>query len=265
MGNFTLKEAKEFIQKALGEDKLDDDSVSELAKILNHSPFALEQATAYINQTKLSIRQYLEGYKVTQQSKPNSLEVQSANKEFFKPLKINIDEIKKEEGNIGKLVYVILVFMAYLDSNQIDIEKIFLQKELEKDKREVLDGLDLLNRFSLIGLEKGIAKIHQEVQKMIRLEQRKERREEEVLRKMMVLLMDNGRKDISHIVPVWNYASEYNKLVNEFIGSDYNGSNILHLLAKCGNEKVIKLILEKVDQNELSKIVNASDKMDPLL
>ncbi|WP_353281051.1 ankyrin repeat domain-containing protein [Wolbachia endosymbiont (group B) of Tholera decimalis] len=62
------------------------------------------------------------------------------------------------------------------------------------------------------------------------------------------------------MISIWNYASEYKKLVNEFIESDYYGMNILHFLAIDDNEEVIKLIFENVDLSKLSKIVNIGDK-----
>lgn len=137
----------------------------------------MKAATSCIKQKELSIREYLEEYRVAQQSKPDFLETQVVNKKSFKALKVNIDKIK-EEKNVGHQVYVILVFMAYLDPNQINTKEIFFKGESKEILQRVLNALDLLNQFSLIGLEKGIAKIHQYVQQMIRLEQRKEEREE---------------------------------------------------------------------------------------
>lgn len=259
LGNLKKEEAEEFTRKALGEDESQGKSISELIEEFNCFPLDLKAATSCIKQKGLSIREYLEEYRVAQQSKPDFLETQVVNKKSFKALKINIDKIK-EEKNVGQQAYVILVFMAYLDPNQINTKEIFFKGESKENQQRVLDALDLLNQFSLIGLEKGIAKIHQEVQKIIRLEQRKEKREEEFLRKIMTSLMNNNCKNVSHIISIWNYASEYKKLVNEFIESDYYGMNILHFLAIDDNEEVIKLIFENVDLSKLSKIVNIGDK-----
>lgn len=259
LGNFKKGEAEEFTRKTLGEDESQGKSISELVEELNCFPLDLKAATSCIKQKGLSIREYLEEYRVAQQSKPDFLETQVVNKKSFKALKVNIDKIK-EEKNVGQQAYAILVFMAYLDPNQINTKEIFFKGESKENQQRVLDALDLLNQFSLIGLEKGIAKIHQEVQKMIRLEQRKEEREEKFLRKIMTSLMNNNCKNVSHIISIWNYASEYKKLVNEFIESDYYGMNILHFLAIDDNEEVIKLIFENVDPSKLSKIVNVGDK-----
>ncbi|WP_353279764.1 ankyrin repeat domain-containing protein [Wolbachia endosymbiont (group B) of Xanthorhoe designata] len=259
LGNFKKGEAEEFIRKTLGEDESQDKFISELIEELNYFPLDLKVAISCIKSKGLSIREYLEEYRVAQQSKTDFLETQVVNKKSFKALKVNIDKIK-EEKNVGQQAYVILVFMAYLDPNQINTKEIFFKGESKENQQRVLNALDLLNQFSLIGLEKGIAKIHQEVQKMIRLEQRKEKREEEFLRKIMTSLMDNNCKNVSHIISIWNYASEYKKLVNEFIESDYYGMNILHFLAIDDSEEVIKLIFENVDLSKLSKIVNIGDK-----
>ncbi|WP_264683252.1 MULTISPECIES: ankyrin repeat domain-containing protein [unclassified Wolbachia] len=259
LGNLKKEEAEEFTRKTLGEDESQGKSISELIEEFNCFPLDLKAATSCIKQKGLSIREYLEEYRVAQQSKPDFLETQVVNKKSFKALKINIDKIK-EEKNVGQQAYVILVFMAYLDPNQINTKEIFFKGESKENQQRVLDALDLLNQFSLIGLEKGIAKIHQEVQKMIRLGQRKEEREEKFLRKIMTSLMNNNCKNVSHIISIWNYASEYKKLVNEFIQSDYYGMNILHFLAIDDNEEVIKLIFENVDPSKLSKIVNVGDK-----
>ncbi|OCA05863.1 hypothetical protein [Wolbachia endosymbiont of Trichogramma pretiosum] len=55
--------------------------------------------------------------------------------------------------------------MAYLDPNQIDIEEIFLQKKSEKGKQQVLDSLNLLNKFLVIEIEESIARVHKGIKK----------------------------------------------------------------------------------------------------
>nr|CAH7721312.1 unnamed protein product [Callosobruchus chinensis] len=81
----------------------------------------------------------------------------------------------------------------------------------------------------------------------------------------MTSLMNNNCKNVSHIISIWNYASEYKKLVNEFIESDYDGMNILHFLARDDNEEVIKLIFKNVDL-KYGATVDLQDKkgMTPL-
>ncbi|WP_353281769.1 ankyrin repeat domain-containing protein [Wolbachia endosymbiont (group B) of Horisme vitalbata] len=262
LSGFTLGQGEEFVRRYLNKDGKDDPengSIVKLVEELDCFPLGLTEATTYIKQKGLSISKYLEQCKVTQQSKPDLLEVQGINKKLFKVLKINIDEIKKEE-NIGWQAYTILTSMAYLDPNQVDTKEIFFQGKSTEDQLKISNALNLLNKFSVIELKEGIAKIHEEKQRMIRSEQKKEEKEEETLRKIMVSLVDNGITNVSHIVSVWNYASKYSSLVNKFIESDYDGSNILHLLAEDGNEEVIRDILNSIDSKKLSEIVNIADK-----
>ncbi|WP_341813059.1 ankyrin repeat domain-containing protein [Wolbachia endosymbiont (group B) of Germaria angustata] len=141
-----------------------------------------------------------------------------------------------------------------MSPNQIDIEEIFLQKKSEKDKQQILDTLDQSHKFSVIELEESIARIHKGVQKIIRTEKEQEGTEEETLR---VIMTSFCLKNVNHIISVWSHVSKYSKLVNEFIDSLYDGDTVLHLLAQDGNEEVIRLILEKIDPNKLSKFINS--------
>ncbi|MFL3877275.1 hypothetical protein [Wolbachia endosymbiont of Trichogramma kaykai] len=72
-----------------------------------------------------------------------------------------------------------------MDPNQIDIEEIFLQKKSEKGKQQVLDALNLLNKFSVIELEESIARVHKGIQKTVGVEKERTGIEEETLREMM--------------------------------------------------------------------------------
>ena len=230
----------------------------ELAKKLRYLPLALKGATKYIKEEGVGISQYLGYYsKAMQESNLDLLKVQGISPELFTTLKVNFDKIK-EEKDIGQQSHTILSFMAYLSSGQIDTAEIFLQKKSEEDQRKVSNALNLLYKFSVIELEESIARVHMGVQKTIRLEKEQTGTEEEILREIM---MSFCLTNANHAISVWSHASKYDRLVNEFIDSLYDGGTILHLLAKDGNEKVIKRILKKVDPNRLSKIVNAVDKM----
>ncbi|MFP3022460.1 MAG: ankyrin repeat domain-containing protein [Wolbachia sp.] len=263
LGNFKKEEAEKLIQKSLGDRGSDNDL---LLQKVGYFPLDLASAVGCIKEKGLDIKEYLTKYKVTQQLNPDLFKVQDSNENLLGIFSINIDEIKGAK-NIGQLAYDLLVFMAYMDPHYIDTVKIFSQRKLKEDKQKIKDALVRLNCYSAIQLnkEKTIAKIHKKVQEIVRLRQKEEKKEEEVLRKIMTSLIDNKCKDISHIVSVWNYASEYDKLIDEFIESDYDGSSILHFLAIDGSEEVIKLILEKlekkVDPSKLNRIINASDKI----
>lgn len=260
---FTLPEAIDFIETALGIDGrlCNADLITKLAKTLHYSPLALKEATKYIKEEGVSISQYLEHYsKEMQKLNLDCFKAQDISPELLITLKINCDKIK-EEKDVGQRSHDILSFMAYLSPGPIDTTEFFLQEESEKDQQNVSDALSLLDKFSVIELEESIARVHIIVQKTIRLEKEQEGAEEEVLKKIMKSFMDSGTTSVSHILSVWSYASKYSGLVNEFINFTYNGSTILHLLSQNGNEEVIKLILEKIDSNKLSEIINTIDKM----
>ncbi|WP_264375890.1 MULTISPECIES: ankyrin repeat domain-containing protein [unclassified Wolbachia] len=255
---FSLGEAITFIERALGiKDKLENRYLVELAEALNYLPLALVQGAAYIKQEKISISEYLKRYnEAIQKSNPDLLEALGITKELFTTLKLNLNKIRREK-NVGQQSHDIVSYMAYLDPNQIDIEEIFLQKKSEKGKQQVLDALNLLNKFSVIELEESIARVHKGIQKTVRVEKERTGIEEETLREIMTSFCLTNP---NHVKSVWSHASKYSRLVNEFIDSIYDGGTILHLLAKDGNEKVIKLILEKIYPDKLSKVINAIDE-----
>lgn len=64
LGNFKKGEAEEFTRKTLGEDESQGKSISELIEELNCFPLDLKAATSCIKQKGLSIREYLEEYRV---------------------------------------------------------------------------------------------------------------------------------------------------------------------------------------------------------
>lgn len=255
---FSLGEAITFIERTLGiKDRLQNCYLVELAEALGFLPLALAQATAYIKQEKISISEYLKRYnEAIQKSNPDLLEALGITKELFTTLKLNLNKIRREK-NVGQQSHDIVSYMAYLDPNQIDIEEIFLQKKSEKGKQQVLDALNLLNKFSVIELEESIARVHKGIQKTVIVEKERTGIEEETLREMMTSFCLTNP---NHVKSVWSHASKYSRLVNEFIDSIYDGGTILHLLAKDGNEKVIKLILEKIYPDKLSKVINGIDE-----
>jgi ankyrin repeat protein len=77
---------------------------------------------------------------------------------------------------------------------------------------------------------------------------------------------DIGEKSASHITSVWDHASKYSKLIEEFYFNSLYGRDKktpLHLLAENGHSKAIKAILihiEKKGLNEMRKIIYTPDK-----
>ncbi|HEY6438198.1 MAG TPA: ankyrin repeat domain-containing protein, partial [Ignavibacteriaceae bacterium] len=70
----------------------------------------------------------------------------------------------------------------------------------------------------------------------------------------------------SHIASVWNYASKYGKLIDEFYFNSFYGweeKTPLHLLAHNGHSKAIEAILihiGKHELNEMRKLIYTTDK-----
>ena len=258
---FLLHEAVKFIEKYLGIDgRLYDEDLIKLAKVLKYLPLALKQAVAHIKQEKLSISEYLERYnEAVQKSNFDFFVAQGIPKELFTTLKVTFDQIRGEK-HVWKQSHNFLTYMAYSSPDQIDTAEILLRKKSEKGKQQVLDIFDLLNKFSVIELEESTAKVHKGIQKTIRVEEELAGTEEETLRGIMESFC---LINVNHITSIWSHVSKYSKLVNDYIDSIYDeDSTILHLLAKDGNKEVIRLILEKIDLNKLSEIINAVDEED---
>ncbi|XCA36075.1 MAG: ankyrin repeat domain-containing protein [Wolbachia endosymbiont of Armadillidium vulgare] len=225
LNNFDPGESDKFLRKALERDE-SQDYISKLGKALNYHPLSLAEAAVDINKRGTNISEYLKCY-------------------YGKIQESNLDRlVELVISEEGQRLYDILAFIAYLSRGQ----------------KTASDALNLLDKVSVIELEKSIAKIHEGTQKTI-IEEELTGTTEGTLRKIMTSLMDSDTTSVTYIISVWSYASKYKELVNEFINSTYNGSTILHLLAQDGNEEVIRLILEKIDQDKLSKAVNNTNKI----
>ncbi|MFV1011489.1 hypothetical protein JR053_04575 [Wolbachia endosymbiont of Nasonia vitripennis] len=208
---FSLGEAITFIERTLEvKDRLQDYYLVELAQTLGYLPLALTQATAYIKQEKINVSEYLKLYnEEMKKPNPDCLEALGLTKKLFITLTLNLNKIRREK-NVGQQSHDIVSYMAYLDPNQIDIEEIFLQKKSEKGKQQVLDALNLLNKFSVIELEESIARVHKGIQKTVRVEKERTGIEEETLREMMTSFCLTNP---NHVKSVWSHASKYSRLV----------------------------------------------------
>ncbi|ONI58207.1 ankyrin repeat domain-containing protein [Wolbachia pipientis] len=236
LGNFDPREARLFLFEALSGEPAG--VILRLLETEVHSPLNLAKVAGDVKAKSIGINGYL---------KEKVLTASGA-----------IGQIKKE-----KMSYGILGFMAYLVSNQIDVRKIFYHRKLEKDLEKVRSAINLLEKFFLIVVDRSMARIHEGTQELVRLELRKEEREQKVIREMLTLLVSDGVTEESHTVSIWGYAGKYKELVSEFIHSPCGEDDtpILHLLAKSGDERVIQLILEKIDQSQLKSIIDAVDQL----
>jgi ankyrin repeat protein len=101
----------------------------------------------------------------------------------------------------------------------------------------------------MINVEKGVSNVHRLVQQVIRLQNQS--KEEEILEKSLKLInsVDIAKNSPSHITSVWDYASKYGKLIDEFYFNflyDWDGKTPLHLLAQNGHSRAIRAILTHI-------------------
>jgi ankyrin repeat protein len=116
----------------------------------------------------------------------------------------------------------------------------------------------------MINVEKGISNIHRLVQQVIRIELKNQSKEEEILEKALKLInsADIAEKSASHIAFVWDYASKYGKLIDEFYFNSFYGwekKTPLHLLAQNGHSKAIEAMLIH-GLNEMRKVIYTPNK-----
>jgi ankyrin repeat protein len=109
----------------------------------------------------------------------------------------------------------------------------------------------------MINVVKGVSNIHRLVQQVIRLQNQS--KEEEILEKALKLInsTDIAENGVSHIASVWNYASKYGKLIDEFYFNyfyDWDKKTPLHLLAQNGHSNAIEAILIHIGKNELNEM-----------
>jgi hypothetical protein len=184
-------------------------------------------------------------------------------KTTFLTWKITLENIM-QIGDNGMQAIEILEIMAYLSPDKIPIEGFFSNLAFDEQiigEEKSWSAVDLLNQYSIINVEKGVSNIHRLVQQVIRIELRNQNKEEEILKKSLKLINSVNlwiaNKCNSHIASVWNYASKYGKLIDEFYFDsiyDFDKKTPLHLLAQNGNSKAIEAILIHIGKNELNEM-----------
>ncbi len=232
----------------------------------------MRQAVTYIEETnkkrdfrghkKFEISDYLKKYeKDAQELLEFSHESDLYAKTTFVTWKITLENIMKI-GDQGKGAIEILEIMAYLAPDNIPIEGFFSKlafgEQIIGEERS-WSAVELLNQYSMINIVKGVSSIHRLVQQVIRLQNQS--KEEEILEKALKLINSaNIATNIagidtniaSHIASVWNYASKYGKLIDEFYFNsfyDWDEKTPLHLLAQNGHSKAIEAILIHLGKN----------------
>jgi ankyrin repeat protein len=266
LGLLTPENAAQFIRKALElEDDLQETNIKEFAKQLQYFPLALRQAISYIKEKKedfelrgdkFEISDYLKEY---ENEAEKLLHFESKNDRYTKTTfitwKITIENIKQKEH--GQEALNILEIMAYFAPDNVSIKTFFSEPVVDEEK--LWDAVKLLDQYSMINVEKGVSSIHRLVQQVIRLGLQNESKEEEILEKALKLInsADIDENSPSHITSVWDYASKYGKLIDEFYFNsfyDWDKKTPLHLLAQNGYSKAIEAILIHIGKNGLNEM-----------
>jgi hypothetical protein len=152
--------------------------VLELCVTLQNHPLALSQAVDYIRSEQLSsvnenysLEAYLNTFR-SQSSKLLKHKVLDENTTVFHTCSITMQVIENKHGNAGKVAISLLRRLAYFDPDGVH-QLVFIQFLSEKTfKSQTLfeDGLGLLKRFSLTGIEDNVITVHRLVQHVTKLQ-----------------------------------------------------------------------------------------------
>ncbi|XP_077282925.1 uncharacterized protein LOC143908937 [Arctopsyche grandis] len=252
---FTEDEAMNFVKNSLSNENEKD--VKKLITTLGRLPLAMKQAIGYIKEQnkkikkrgpkKLTVNDYLNLY---EKENATLLDIghnptdDVYNKTVMTTWMITIKKIE-ENTQCGKLALNIFNILAYLSPENIHIEELF--SDLVTDEEEMWNAVELLDLYSMIDLNQGVAHIHRLVQQVTRNRLKSTNEEENVLRQALTLL--NGSFFEDHVVSVWEYSSNYSQLIDDFYTiSEYGvaNSNVLHLLAAYRSDfKALESILKR--------------------
>ncbi|MDX5526934.1 MAG: ankyrin repeat domain-containing protein [Wolbachia endosymbiont of Andrena nigroaenea] len=260
LDKFQESESIKFIKTSLGvSDDSQGKSIKDLANKLYHFPLLLEYAVR-------DIKRYQEGNQNFKIGDYNSiideyierlnLGLTPHNDVLAELLRIRLDQIRQEE--YGERALKIAHVMAYCASQN-------LPKGIFSDSD---DEIGLLQQYSI--LKQGSINMHELVQRIIRSELQNQPLEEETLKQVLNLFKghmkepDSVEHYESHIISVWNYASKYDKLIEDFItNADYNESDFttyLHLIVEKSSNDVASKVLNSISHDKLEQIINVKKK-----
>jgi tetratricopeptide (TPR) repeat protein len=164
---FEMKDARHLLQKTIREDELNDRESMALLEALEFLPLAITQAAAYIRANGVSLEDYLESLRASDEEVKDlldenlydpgrDLEIRNS---VFQTLKISFDRIRKQNPRAADM----LSLMAVLDRQAIQDKLIRRDGDSKKD---FTIAIGTLKAFSLIIEEKGGAafKMHRLVQ-----------------------------------------------------------------------------------------------------
>ncbi|XP_077284475.1 uncharacterized protein LOC143910015 [Arctopsyche grandis] len=242
---FTEDEAMNFAKNYLSNENEED--VKTLIKILDNLPLAMKQALCYIKEEnknsilkeleQLTIKQYLDLYgKENHMSVDRDLNLMDNvdNKTVTTTCMITIKKIE-ENIHCGQLALKIFHILAYFAPENIQFEELF--SDLTIDDEQLWQAVELLHKYSLIHLYKGVVHIHRLVQQATRINLKRKGEEEHVLREALELLKGSNFEE--HAVSVWEHSYQYSKLFDDFFFiSEYTTrkNRPLNLLLAYGND-----------------------------
>ncbi|WP_341819679.1 ankyrin repeat domain-containing protein [Wolbachia endosymbiont (group A) of Brachyopa scutellaris] len=272
LDTLSLDDSIKFIKKGLEiEDKSQNDQIGNLVKELQYFPLAIQQAIAHIKETQESynFEGYLEKYREKAKELINYKVFEWVNNRYTKTTytvwEVTLDRII-EDKECGQLALDILNTMAYFAHDNI-IREMFLSLA-GGSQTKLESAINLLVNYSMVnGERKQSLSIHRLVQEVTRLKLQEQQKEEEVLKKALELIKSSTikKENISHVTSILDYASRYNKLINNF-DFTYGGRKYtpLNLLIEGNREEGVKNILDNLRRerypSKLLKVVNNLDE-----
>ncbi|WP_410542965.1 FxSxx-COOH system tetratricopeptide repeat protein [Wolbachia endosymbiont of Tetranychus urticae] len=277
---FTLKEAIEFIQKALKlENNEQQQDVIKLAERLQYLPLALQQAVAYIKVKNeelknlgsgFSVDDYLKRYEEKTRELLDFQFPEDSDNTYTKTAlaawKITLDSIKQIEN--GDKAIEIMNIIAYFAPDNISTKMFF---SLISNKEDLGSAIKLLKQYSMVSSshERTALNVHRLVQQVTRINLKEQ--ELEVLNKTLRLLTDDViQSNVNHALYVWNYASKYDKLVRGFSKLPYKV--VIALSADARYEEgcffggqAFKLLSRKLGSDHLDTLTTLYHKATVLL
>lgn len=170
VNTMTEDESSRLIRSALSDNTPTDEEIHEISDLLGHLPLALAQATAFMQENVLTISEYIELYKDSDETQMDLLSesFETLGRDSQVPnavattLIISINQIKKKDPKAVE----ILSLVAFID--QHDIPKSLIQAKVKRPL-DFTKALGTLKAFSLITAnERGNFSLHRLVQLVLR-------------------------------------------------------------------------------------------------
>jgi len=170
VNTMTEDESSRLIRSTLSDNIPTDEEIREISVLLDHLPLALAQATAFMQENVLTISEYIELYKDSDETQMDLLSepFETLGRDSQVPnavantLIVSINQIKKQDPKAVE----ILSLVAFVD--QHDIPKSLVQAKVKR-ALDLTKALGTLKAFSLITAnERGNFSLHRLVQLVLR-------------------------------------------------------------------------------------------------